>query len=202
MGNQCKPGKPPATKGPSKLKVDGYSGVPDGTPCDVTYKILLVGDCGIGKTSLILRWALGSFPQRLDSLNFDQKEKTFKLKGKVVRLQIWDTAGQERFRTISSAYYRGAHGIVLAYDVSDEKSFQNTTRQWLQEVDRYAGSTVAKMLLGLKTDQTRAVPIKDAEAKAEELGIVHMELSAMAGNDDEINKPFIHIASQLLDEEP
>jgi len=187
----CKPGKPPATKGgPSKLKVDGYSGVPDGTP---SYDL---------RSFLILRWALGTFPQRLDSLNFDQKEKTFKLKGKVVRLQIWDTAGQERFRTISSAYYRGAHGIILAYDVSDEKSFQNTTRQWLQEVDRYAGSTVAKMLLGLKTDQTRAVPIKDAEAKAEELGIVHMELSAMAGNDDEINKPFIHIASQLLDEEP
>jgi len=201
MGNNCGGNKDKPHRSDT-LKVNG-GGVPSGTPCDYTFKIVIVGDSGVGKTSLILRFAEGAFTQRIDSsISFDCKEKLFKIKGKVVKLQIWDTAGQERFRTISSTYYRGAQGIILAYDITDEKSFQNTTRQWLLEVERYANSSVSKMLVGLKNDlPARAVSAADATAKGDELNIKHMELSAMTGNDQDINSPFLYIANQLLEEQ-
>ena len=81
--------------------------------------------------------------------DFFNKEIT--VDGKVVTLQIWDTAGQERFRTITSSYYRGAHGIIIVYDVTDQESFNNV-KQWLHEIDRYACENVNKLLVGNKSD--------------------------------------------------
>ncbi len=84
-------------------------------------------------------------------MHVSQKIRTINVDGKTIKLQIWDTAGQERFRTITSSYYRGAHGIIVVYDVTDQTSFNNV-KQWLQEIDRYACDMVNKLLVGNKCD--------------------------------------------------
>ena len=102
---------------------------------DYMYKLLIVGDTGVGKTNILLNLVDGQFDgSHLATIGVDFKVKTLVLDGKRVKLRIWDTAGQERFRTITAAYYRGADGIVLVYDVTNENSFHNIQR-WLAEVD-------------------------------------------------------------------
>lgn len=108
-----------------------------------------------------------------------QKIRTIEQDGKTIKLQIWDTAGQERFRTITSSYYRGAHGIIVVYDVTDIESFNNV-KQWLHEIDRYACENVNKLLVGNKSDLTtkRAVTTEQAKEFADSLGIEFLETSA------------------------
>ncbi len=89
-------------------------------------KLLLIGDSGVGKSCCLLRFSEDSFtPSFITTIGIDFKIRTIDLDGKRVKLQIWDTAGQERFRTITTAYYRGAMGILLVYDVTDRKSFNS-----------------------------------------------------------------------------
>ncbi|PKU81923.1 Ras-related protein RIC1 [Dendrobium catenatum] len=108
-----------------------------------------------------------------------RKIRTVEQDGKTIKLQIWDTAGQERFRTITSSYYRGAHGIIVVYDVTDQESFDNV-KQWLNEIDRYASENVNKLLVGNKCDRTanKVVSYETAKAFADEIGIPFMETSA------------------------
>lgn len=113
-----------------------------------------------------------------------------------VKLQIWDTAGQERFRTITSAYYRGADGIVLVYDVTSQESFDHV-HDWLKEVNRYAAPSTVKLLVGNKCDRTPAVvTTEQAAAVAEELGIVHLETSAKSAKN--VEESFLTLAKQLI----
>ena len=111
-------------------------------------------------------------------------------------MQVWDTAGQERFRTITSSYYRGAHGIIVVYDVTDLESYNNV-KQWLHEIDRYAFENVNKLLIGNKSDLQgkRAVETKDAAAFADSLGIEFVETSAK--NAVNVEKAFMMIAAQV-----
>lgn len=98
------------------------------TPHPSQIKLLLIGDSGVGKSCCLLRFSEDSFtPSFITTIGIDFKIRTIELDGKRVKLQIWDTAGQERFRTITTAYYRGAMGILLVYDVTDERSFNSTS---------------------------------------------------------------------------
>ncbi len=118
------------------------------------------------------------------------------LEGKTVKLQIWDTAGQERFRTITSSYYRGAHGIIVVYDVTDKQSFDNV-KQWLNEIDRYANENVNKLLVGNKSDLTekKVVDYQTAKAFADEIGIPFLETSAK--NATNVEQAFMTMAAEI-----
>merc|ERR1712169_73431 len=147
---------------------------------DYLFKLLLIGDSGVGKSCLLLRFADDTYSESyISTIGVDFKIRTIEHDGKTIKLQIWDTAGQERFRTITSSYYRGAHGICVVYDVTDMDSFNNV-RQWLQEIDRYACENVNKLLVGNKCDLTtkRVVDYNTAKEFADGLGIPFLETSA------------------------
>lgn len=109
-------------------------------------------DVGVGKSCLLLRFCDDSFtPSFITTIGIDFKIRTVEIEGKRIKLQIWDTAGQERFRTITNAYYRGAMGILLVYDVTDERSFNNV-RNWIRNTEQYASEGVNKILIGNKCD--------------------------------------------------
>jgi Ras-related protein Rab-1A len=118
------------------------------------------------------------------------------LDGKTIKLQIWDTAGQERFRTITSSYYRGAHGIIVVYDVTDQESFNNV-KQWLNEIDRYASENVNKLLVGNKSDlaSKKVVDYATAKAFADEIGIPFLETSAK--NATNVEQAFMTMAAEI-----
>ena len=104
---------------------------------DHLLKVLLIGDAGVGKSSLLLRYTEDKFDEALGStIGVDFKVKTVEADGKRVKLTLWDTAGQERFRTLTSSYYRGAQGVVLVYDVTRRATFDDLQR-WLEEVDAF-----------------------------------------------------------------
>eukprot|EP00923_Selenidium_pygospionis_P034802 GHVN01060536.1.p1 GENE.GHVN01060536.1~~GHVN01060536.1.p1 ORF type:complete len:147 (+),score=14.68 GHVN01060536.1:81-521(+) len=116
------------------------------------FKLLLIGDSGVGKSCLLLRFADDVYTASfIATIGVDFKIRTIEQDGKIIKLQIWDTAGQERFRTITSSYYRGAHGIIIVYDVTDRESFNNV-KIWMQEIDKYAMESVNKLLVGNKSD--------------------------------------------------
>ncbi|KAJ9524061.1 hypothetical protein QJQ45_022494 [Haematococcus lacustris] len=176
---------------------------------DYLFKLLLIGDSGVGKSCLLLRFADDTYTESyistigvdfvsrdaLDSLGL-KKIRTVELDGKVIKLQIWDTAGQERFRTITSSYYRGAHGIIVVYDVTDQESFNNV-KQWLNEIDRYANENVNKLLIGNKSDLTskKVVDYQTAKAFADEIGIPFLETSAK--NATNVEEAFMTMAAEI-----
>lgn len=147
---------------------------------DYLFKLLLIGDSGVGKTSILFRFSDDSFTSTfISTIGIDFKIRTIELDGKKIKLQIWDTAGQERFRTITTAYYRGAMGIMLVYDVTSEKSFENIT-QWIKNIETHASDDVEKMILGNKCDMNdkRVVSTEAGEQLAEEYNVTLMETSA------------------------
>eukprot|EP01113_Clastostelium_recurvatum_P000455 TRINITY_DN101_c0_g1_i2.p1 TRINITY_DN101_c0_g1~~TRINITY_DN101_c0_g1_i2.p1 ORF type:complete len:985 (+),score=334.30 TRINITY_DN101_c0_g1_i2:83-3037(+) len=167
---------------------------------DYLFKILLIGDSGVGKSCALLRFADDSFfsESYISTIGVDFKVRTVELNGYTVKLQIWDTTGQERFRTITSSYYRGAHAILLVYDITDTVSFNNI-KQWLQEIDRYACENVNKRLLGNKCDmvEKRTVLTETAQEFADHMGIPFMETSAKTGRN--IQEAFLETAQNIID---
>mmetsp|Transcript_30081 Transcript_30081/g.65779 ORF Transcript_30081/g.65779 Transcript_30081/m.65779 type:complete len:204 (+) Transcript_30081:66-677(+) len=164
---------------------------------DYLFKLLLIGDSGVGKSCLLLRFADDTFTESyISTIGVDFKIRTIDLDSKTIKLQIWDTAGQERFRTITSSYYRGAHGIIVVYDVTDLDSFTNV-KQWLNEIDRYASENVNKLLVGNKNDLTsqRAVSFEQGKEFADSLGIAFIETSAKSSTN--VEKAFMMMAGQI-----
>ncbi|KAI5966876.1 SEC4 [Candida pseudojiufengensis] len=147
---------------------------------DMIMKLLLVGDSGVGKSCLLLRFVEDKFnPSFITTIGIDFKIRTIESKGKKIKLQVWDTAGQERFRTITTAYYRGAMGIVLIYDVTDSRSFENV-ENWFQTVTQHANEDAQIFLVGNKNDDdiNRQVSKEQGEELASKLGIPFLEASA------------------------
>lgn len=147
---------------------------------DYLIKLLLIGDSGVGKSCLLLRFSEDSFtPSFITTIGIDFKIRTIELDGKRIKLQIWDTAGQERFRTITTAYYRGAMGIILTYDVTDQRSFDNI-RTWIRNIEQHASEGVNKILVGNKCDilDKKVISKEQGEALANEFGIKFLETSA------------------------
>ncbi|KAJ2744844.1 ras GTPase [Coemansia sp. BCRC 34301] len=166
---------------------------------DYLFKLLLIGDSGVGKSCLLLRFADDTYTESyISTIGVDFKIRTIELEGKTVKLQIWDTAGQERFRTITSSYYRGAHGIIVVYDVTDSQSFSDV-KQWLQEIDRYASEGVNKLLVGNKSDlvDARQVDFTAAKEMADSLGISFLETSAKDSTN--VEQAFLTMARQIKD---
>lgn len=166
---------------------------------DHLFKILLVGDSGVGKSSLLLRFVDDMFSETfISTIGVDFKIRTMKIHDKVIKLQIWDTAGQERFRTITSAYYRGAHGIILVYDVADQTTFDNA-KLWLGEIDKYAIENAVKLLLGNKMDmeERRVVSTSTGRAFSETYGIQFMEASAK--NSKGVNEVFTTLVQSIYE---
>ncbi|KAF9732063.1 hypothetical protein PMIN01_09992 [Paraphaeosphaeria minitans] len=164
---------------------------------DYLFKLLLIGDSGVGKSCLLLRFADDTYTESyISTIGVDFKIRTIELDGKTVKLQIWDTAGQERFRTITSSYYRGAHGICVVYDVTDMDSFNNV-KQWLQEIDRYATEGVNKLLVGNKSDMADKKVVEYTVAKefADSLGIPFLETSAKSATN--VEQAFLTMARQI-----
>lgn len=164
---------------------------------DYLIKLLLIGDSGVGKSCLLLRFSDDSFtPSFITTIGIDFKIRTIELEGKRIKLQIWDTAGQERFRTITTAYYRGAMGILLVYDVTDEKSFSNI-RNWIRNIEQHATENVNKMLVGNKCDMAdkRVVEAERGKALADEYSIKFMETSAKSSIN--VEEAFITLAKDI-----
>lgn len=132
----------------------------------------------------------------MPTIGVDFKIRTFDLKGKTVKLQIWDTAGQERFKTITSSYYKGAHGIILVYDITDKQSFKDV-ETWLAEVDKFANDNVVKLLVGNKCDmeQQRSVTYDEGKEFADQLGIKFLETSAK--NALKVDEAFFTLAEEI-----
>ncbi|XP_015769261.1 PREDICTED: ras-related protein Rab-35-like [Acropora digitifera] len=146
---------------------------------DHLFKLLIIGDSGVGKSSLLLRFADNTFSGNyITTIGVDFKIRKINVDGEMVKLQIWDTAGQERFRTITSTYYRGTHGVIVVYDVTSADTFVNVKR-WLHEIDQNCDD-VLRILVGNKDDdpERKVVERDDAKKFAEQMGIQVFETSA------------------------
>ena len=165
---------------------------------DYLIKLLIIGDSGVGKTCFLLRFSDDNFTaSHLTTIGIDFKLKTMEIDGKTIKLQIWDTAGQERFRTITQTYYKGAMGIILAYDCTDENSFNNI-RNWVQQIKMHASDNVSKVLIGNKCDRPdKKISTEQGEALANELGIKFFETSAKTNIN--VNETFKFIAKEIKD---
>merc|ERR1712070_1293584 len=171
-------------------------------PYDMLIKLLLAGDSGVGKRSILCRYSDDVFNANfLMTIGIDFKIKTIELDGKKIKLQIWDTAGQERFRTITQAYYRGAMGILLVYDVANEHSFSNV-RNWMKNIDQHANTEVVKVLLGNKCDMPdkKMVTWEQGSDLAKEFGIQFFETSAK--QNVKVEEAFTAIARAIKEKKP
>jgi len=165
---------------------------------DYLFKLVLIGDSGVGKSCLLLRFADDNFTDSyISTIGVDFRFRTVTIEGKTVKLQIWDTAGQERFRTITSAYYRGADGIIMVYDVTSQESFEHV-EEWLSEVDRYANENTAKLLVGNKADLVDDKEVSEDVARrfADKLGIQLIETSAKTATN--VESAFLTMAKELI----
>ncbi|KAL8624689.1 Ras-related protein Rab-35 [Nucella lapillus] len=164
---------------------------------DHLFKLLIIGDSGVGKSSLLLRFADNVFSGTyITTIGVDFKIRTIDVGGERVKLQIWDTAGQERFRTITSTYYRGTHGVIVVYDVSSGESFANV-RRWLHEIDNNC-DVVNRILVGNKNDDPdrKVVVTEDAQTFAHQMGIQLFETSAKENIN--VEEMFFAITKQVL----
>ncbi|KAF3793864.1 Ras-related protein [Nymphaea thermarum] len=148
---------------------------------DYLFKIVLIGDSAVGKSNLLARFARNEFyPNSKSTIGVEFQTQTLEIDGKEIKAQIWDTAGQERFRAVTSAYYRGAVGALVVYDISRRQTFDGIGR-WLNELQTHSDMNVVTILVGNKTDlkDMREVTTEEGKAVAEAHRLFFMETSAL-----------------------
>lgn len=182
---------------------------PQSFPYDHLFKLLMIGDAAVGKSSLLIRFTDDAFDEHIQStIGVDFKVKHLELNNKRIKLTVWDTAGQERFRTLTSSYYRGAQGVVMVYDVTRRDSFDNLDH-WLKEVKLYSpnnGEGVVKLLVGNKIDLSegsngeynRQVDRHEAEEWARNQGMLFLEASAKTKTG--VQESFMEVVNKILED--
>ncbi|XP_040992188.1 ras-related protein Rab11C-like [Juglans microcarpa x Juglans regia] len=164
---------------------------------DYLFKIVLIGDSGVGKSNILSRFTRNEFClESKSTIGVEFATRTLQVEGKTVKAQIWDTAGQERYRAITSAYYRGAVGTLLVYDITKRQTFDNVQR-WLRELRDHADSNIVIMMVGNKSDLShlRATTEEDGQALAEREGLSFLETSALEATN--IEKAFQTILIEI-----
>lgn len=177
----------------------GTSG-PGQSTYDLSFKILLIGDSAVGKSSLLVSFISNVVDDLSPTVGVDFKIKFLTVGGKKLKLTIWDTAGQERFRTLTSSYYRGAHGIILVYDVTRRDTFTNLSDVWAKELELYStNEDCIKMLVGNKVDREseRVVSREEGMSLAKELGCLFLECSAKTR--ENVEQSFEELALKIME---
>ncbi|CRK90641.1 CLUMA_CG004342, isoform B [Clunio marinus] len=168
------------------------------------FKVVLIGNSGVGKTCLVRRFTQGVFPKGQGAtIGVDFMIKTLEIENsagqrEAVKLQIWDTAGQERFRSITQSYYRSAHALILVYDISCQPTF-DALSDWIREIQEYANPKVLKILVGNKTDRDdREIPMRVGEEFAKQHEMYFLETSSKQG--ENVERLFYEIAAELIEQ--
>ncbi|CAL9123128.1 unnamed protein product [Musa textilis] len=164
---------------------------------DYLFKLVLIGDSGVGKSNLLSRFTRNEFHlESKSTIGVEFATRSISVDGKVLKAQIWDTAGQERYRAITSAYYRGAVGALLVYDVTRRTTFENVSR-WLREMKDHTDPNIVVMLIGNKSDLRHlvAVPTEDGKAYAERESLYFMETSALEATN--VDNAFAEVLTQI-----
>ena len=165
---------------------------------ETVYKVLLLGDTTVGKTCFLMKYTDKTLQDiHMATIGLDYRLKTMKLKsGKDIKLQIWDTAGQDRFRAITKNYYKGSHGIILIYDVTNLQTFENV-KNWVNQIREEASTKVVIYIAANKIDMEteRKVTKQEGESLAQELGFPFMETSAKSGIN--INETFEDLVERI-----
>ncbi|XP_010558194.1 PREDICTED: ras-related protein RABC2a-like [Tarenaya hassleriana] len=167
---------------------------------DLSFKILLIGDSGVGKSSLLVSFISSSVEDLAPTIGVDFKIKQLTVAGKRLKLTIWDTAGQERFRTLTSSYYRGAQGIILVYDVTRRETFINLSDVWAKEIELYStNQDCVKVLVGNKVDREsdREVSREEGVFLAKELKCLFLECSAKTR--ENVEQCFEELALKIME---
>jgi len=165
---------------------------------DLIFKIVLIGDSGVGKTNILSRYINNEFSLATQStVGVEFGSKIIKKNGKVIKLQIWDTAGQERYKSITSAYYKGSKGAFVVYDISRKTTYDNIDK-WIGELKTNGSEDVLIMLVGNKSDleEKREVITEEVEKKAQEQKLAFCETSALNGKN--VEYAFENLINEIL----
>ncbi|KAL2608277.1 hypothetical protein R1flu_026850 [Riccia fluitans] len=164
---------------------------------DYLFKVVLIGDSAVGKSNLLSRYARNEFHLNSKAtIGVEFQTQSMEIDNKEIKAQIWDTAGQERFRAVTSAYYRGAVGALVVYDISRRSTFENVSK-WLEELRMHSDASVVTMLVGNKCDlhNARDIPTEEGNALAERENLFFIETSALDATN--VNKAFQTVVKEI-----
>ena len=164
---------------------------------DMIFKIVLIGDSSVGKTNILSKYISDEYdPDTQATIGVELSTKNYTFDNNEVKVQIWDTAGQEKYRSITSSYYKGAHGCLLVYDITRKATFENIDK-WLAEIKLSSNNEINMILIGNKCDleDKREVSIEEAQNKAKLLNMAFMETSALNGTN--VEKAFNELVNNV-----